>query len=448
MFVNRKNEIKLFKEKLKERNGNLLILYGRRRIGKSELLKEIISDKDVYFLADLRERILQIDSLRIQLSEKIPAFADVTLSGWDALFSTLSEIANKKITLVLDEFPYLVKNAPELPSIIQKHIDLKKLKNVNLVLCGSSQSMMTNLFESAKSPLYGRANLIMKLEYIPAYYLKEYLKISSEKAIEEYAVWGGVPRYWEERAKYPSLDKALANLILNPFGLFYEEPIILFLDEMRTSMQSNSILTLVGAGANKISEIAGRLEKPVTHLSKPLQTLLELGYLKKEIPFGENEKKSKKSLYKIRDPFLRFYFTFVVPNRSLIEMKASSVAMKRVKEKWNGFVSAEYENLCREAVPSLFKKRGLFLPAKRYWNRNAEIDIISKDVNSGVYIVGEVKWRDRINLKSVLSELDDKINRVDFLKDKKIIKVIFGKKETERNNVKYFSAADVIQSFI
>ncbi len=446
MFLDRKKEIKLLKAKLKEKGGSLIILYGRRRIGKSELLKQVLTSDDIYFLADLREKNLQIDSLRIRLSEKFEGFGNIIINDWNSFFSILPSLIHKKTTVVLDEFPYLVKNFPALPSIIQKHLDLGNLQKLNLILCGSSQSMMTSLFNSSKAPLYGRADIIFKLDYLSVYYLKEYLNISAIKVIEEYSVWGGVPRYWLERAKFRSFEKALLGLVMNKYGLLYDEPIILFLDEMRTSMQGNSILSLVAGGSNKLSEIAGRLQKPATHLSKPLQLLIELGYLKREIPFGENEKNAKKSLYKVRDPFLRFYFSFVVPNRSLIELEMNDVIQKKINMQWERYVSETYEDLCRDSLPQLFKKQGAFLPGKRYWTKNVEIDVVSKDINSNVFIVGEVKWTNKLSINSVLNSLEEKIQKVEFLRNAEVVKVVFGKKDISSKGAYYFSSSDVVKS--
>ncbi len=446
MFLNRRKEKQLLRSTLSDDSGNLIILYGRRRIGKSTLLNEIISKKDVYFLADMRETPLQIRELQKQISERYKDFANIIIPNWDALFTTLKNFIRNPFTLVMDEFPYLVKNAPELPSIIQKEIDMGNLSDINLILCGSSQSMMTNLFDSAKSPLYGRASSIIKLGYLSVFHLQKLLNISAEKAVEEYSIWGGVPRYWVERTKYNSLFKAAEYLVLSKYSLFYDEPIILFLDEMRTSMQSNSILSLVGNGVNKLSEIAGRLGKPATNLSKPLQLLIELSYLKREVPFGEKEKNAKRSLYKIADPFLNFYFRFVVPHRSLIELGLNEMVMKKIKSEWNRYVSAAYEDLCRLSIPFLLKRKGNFIPAKRYWNKYTEIDIISIDADNNIYVVGEVKWNDRIKLNTVMNSLDKKITKIPFLKEAKIIKVIFGKKHIQKGGVLYFSAEDVVNA--
>ncbi len=445
MFYNRKTEIKKIKDILKTK-GNLIIIYGRRRIGKSTLLRKIIKSNDVYFLSDLRETSLQISALQTLMKDKIEAFDKIIIPEWDTFFTTLKSLS-KKFTLILDEFPYLVKNAPSLPSIIQKHIDLGTLNNINLVLCGSSQSMMTNLFQSSKAPLYGRSSMIFKVDFLSVFYLKEMLGVTAKQAIEEYSVWGGVPRYWMERFKYNSFYDAVFELVLNKYGLFYDEPIILFLDEMRTSIQSNSILSVIASGANKLSEIAGRLNKPATHISKPMQLLTELGYLRRETPFGELEKNTKKSLYKIGDPFLRFYFNYVVPNRTLIETEQIDIVKEKMMKGFNQYVSETYEELCRKCIPFLFRRHGNFTRAKRYWTKEVEVDLISKDAYKDVYIVGEVKWNDNIKLNSVIGLLNNKIAKIHFLKNKKIIKVVFGKKHLTTKTRNYFAPEDVIKAF-
>lgn len=444
MFLDRIQEKKILHDLFKQKDGKLIILYGRRRIGKSSLLNKTISKGDVYYLADTREVPLQIKELQSILNKNLPGFDDIGIPDWTAFFSALKGFAKKQFNLIIDEFPYLVKNAPELPSIIQKQIDTRNLANINIILCGSSQSMMTSLFDSAKAPLYGRASSILKLDSLPIYYLKELLDTSAERTIEEYSVWGGIPRYWMERAKYRSLFTAIEKLIISKYALFYDEPVILFLDEMRTSLQSNSILSLVANGANKLSEIAARLQKPATNLSKPLQLLIELGYLKRETPFGEPEKNAKKSLYRIADPFLNFYFSFVVPQKSFIELGFNDKVMNNIKEEWNKYVSIEYENLCRMSIPFLFKDKGDFIPAKRYWNKDVEIDIVSKDLKNNVYIVGEVKWTNKLDIKKIEEQLNSKIKKVPFLRNSKIIKVIFGKKNLTQNNGTYFSATDIV----
>ncbi len=358
---------KRLKKILSREVATFVVLYGRRRCGKSRLIKQVQTAEDCYFMADQSEATQQRILLAKTLSSVIEGFDKVIYPDWETLFETLNLRTNKRFTLCLDEFPYLVKSAPELPAIIQKFMDNKEVLHFNLILCGSSQQLMQGLVFDSAAPLFGRADEIMKIKPMKAVYLQEVLKTTAIETIEEYSVWGGIPRYWELRLTKKTLFEALEYHLFNSQGVLYDEPVRLFLDDMRDTVHSFTILSLIAAGCNRISEIATRLEKPATHLSAPIDKLLMLGYIERIVPFGENPKNSKKSLYKIADPFLNFYFRFVVPNRSFIEVEQSSVVTNRIKEQFAGYVSWHWENLCREIVPFLNINGISFTIASNYW---------------------------------------------------------------------------------
>ena len=190
--------------------------------------------------------------------------------------------------------PYLVKNSPELPSILQKIIDENANNNYHLILCGSSQQMMHSMVLDISSPLYGRCDEIMQIKPMTIYDMKDFLSISSIEAVINFGVWGGVPRYWEIRKNSDTFEEAIKKSILDQNGILYEEPERLFSDEMRTSVQAFSILSLIGAGVHRLSEIAGRMGKPATQLSRILAFLIQQGYIKRELPFGESTRSTKK----------------------------------------------------------------------------------------------------------------------------------------------------------
>jgi AAA+ ATPase superfamily predicted ATPase len=210
--------------------------------------------------------------------------------------------------------------------------------------------MMQGLILSSKEPLYGRADQILKLAPIKISYLTEYLNCNASLTVEEYAVWGGIPRYWELRQKKPSLLEAVEYHIINSQGVLYDEPHRLLLDDMRDIIQAVTLLSVIGCGANRLSEIAARVEKPATQLSRPLDKLIELGFIEREIPFGENPKNSKKSSYRIADPFMDFYYRYVVPRRSLIELGRTQLIMKEINENINSYISRHWKYLCRKFV--------------------------------------------------------------------------------------------------
>ncbi|HSV88887.1 MAG TPA: ATP-binding protein [Bacteroidales bacterium] len=428
-FVDRFEELKRLSAALNSPTPSFVVVYGRRRLGKSTLIKKVLSPADVYYMAGQTERSHQIELLAKEIGLRIEGFDRVVYPHWSALFEALNFRAQERFTLCLDEFPYMAKSSPELPSILQKLIDSKTLR-YNIVLCGSSQQLMQGLFLDAASPLYGRADQILKLSPIPLRYLREVLACQAQEAIEEYAVWGGVPRYWEIRLKSGSLNEAIKYNLLNAQGLLFDEPYRLFIDDMRDIVQAATLLAFIGNGVNRPSEIAARTNKPATSLSGPLDNLITLGYIRREIPFGDSLRNSKKGLYKLADPFMEFYFRFVVPNRSLIELGRTEVVMEEVVQRFNAYVSMHWENMCRRAISGqelMGKRYGL---ASRWWgnilrNQQMEIDVVAESTDGKCLLVGECKWSAGENADKLLKQLLEKANKLPFAANKEIVPVLF-----------------------
>jgi len=428
-FVDRKEEIKRLETALNGESPSLIVVYGRRRLGKSTLIRKVLSATDVYYMADQTEPSHQIALLSKEIGLLFDGFDQVIYPDWNVLFEALNIRARERFTLCLDEFPYLAKSSPELPSLLQKLVDSKKL-HYNIIICGSSQQLMKSLTLDSSSPLYGRASQILKLPPIHIRYFQEVLECSAAQAVEEYAVWGGVPRYWEIRLQSNSLQEAVTYNLLNAQGTLYEEPYRLFIDDMRDIVQASTLLSLIGNGANRLSEIAVRANKPATSLSGPLEKLISLGYLEREIPFGESHRNSKKGLYKVADPFMAFYFKFVVSNRSLIELGRTEAVMEEVSQRFNSYVSWHWESLCRKAISGqiiLGKRYGL---ASRWWGNVArdeqlEIDVIALSTDGKNLLVGECKWMEDENTEHLLMILTEKAARLPFSQNKKIVPVLF-----------------------
>lgn len=428
-FIDRIEEKKRLSAALNAENPSFVVVYGRRRLGKSTLLKQSLSATDIYFMADQTERSHQIELFAKEIGLLIEGFAQVVYPNWMALFEALNFRTREKFTLCIDEFPYLVKSSPELPAILQKLIDSKKLR-YNLVICGSSQQLMQGLFLDATSPLYGRADQILKLSPIPAKFIREALSCPAQQAVEEYAVWGGVPRYWEIRLQSPSLNEAIAYNLLNAQGLLFEEPYRLFIDDMRDIVQATTLLSFIGNGVNRLSEIASRANKPATSLSGPLDKLIKLGYIQRYIPFGDSPRNSKKGLYKLSDPFMDFYFRFVVPNRSLIELGRTDAVREVVERRFNSYVSGHWENMCRNAVSGQMLLGNRYKMASRWWGNSGlgektEIDVIAESVDGKCLLVGECKWTENENTVQLLKQLTEKAQKLPFAASKKIVPVLF-----------------------
>lgn len=432
-FVDRIEETARLKDTLSREKSSLVVMYGRRRLGKSTLIKRGLSDSDVYFLADRSKGQHQRTLFAKVVAQVFPDFDKLTYPDWESIFRAVNYRTDKRFALFLDEFPYLVEQSPELPSVLQKLVDEKQLK-YNLVLCGSSQNMMYGLFLDSTAPLYGRADEIMRLTPIRLPYIQEALHLDAVSAIEEYAVWGGVPRYWELRENRNSLDDALWHNILSVNGTFYEEPVKLFQDDVKDIVKTSTVMSYIGSGANRLSEIAARCNEPATNLSRPLKKLIDLGFLEKDVPFGIDEKNARKSLYKIADPFMAFYYQFVVPNRSFIEIGRRLPLERALAAHFSEYVSMHWEKLCRDAVTGNQVNGVVYGKAKRWWGpvlnedkkpEQIEIDVMAESLDKKYLLVGECKWTNPENGRQLTAELLRKTNLLPFAKNYTIFPVLF-----------------------
>lgn len=415
-----------------------VVVFGRRRLGKSTLIRQILTTDDVYYMAgDLIDNV-QRDMLRTQLAEKFPELRRADYSSWEDLFRMLNVMTGTQFTLCLDEFPYMVKHSPELPSILQRLIDSKQLK-YNLIICGSSQRMMQNMILSKSEPLFGRAHAIIDVRPIPIAYLQEALQLDGRSTVEEYSVWGGVPRYWELREEYQSLTEAIRHTLLSPTAVLYDEPKRLFLDDMTATVQSESLMSVVAGGSNRLSEIAARMGREATALSAPIDRLIQMNYLRREIPYGDSPKKSKKGIYRINDPMIDFYYTFIMPNLSSIGRGRYSYVIDEIGQRFDEYVSRHWEHLCREAVSgnSVFGYR--WSEASRWWGtvtlqekdasgrkfREMELDVVAESTDGKALLVGECKWTNPEIASELMRKLKIKASMLPFAKDKEIIPVLF-----------------------
>ena len=452
-FVDRIDEATRLKDALAREKSSLVVMYGRRRLGKSTLIKRVLSENDVYFLADRSEGQHQRALLAKVIAQVFPDFEKLSYPDWESMFRAVNYRTDKRFTLCLDEFPYLVEQSPELPSVLQKLVDEKQLK-YNLVLCGSSQNMMYGLFLDSTAPLYGRADEIMRLTPIRLPYIQEALNLNAMNAIEEYAVWGGVPRYWELRENRISLDDAMWHNILSVNGALYEEPIKLLQDDVKDIVKTSTIMSYIGTGANRLSEIAARCNEPATNLSRPLKKRVDLGFLEKDVPFGIDEKNAKKSLYKIADPFMAFYYQFVVPNRSFIELGRRLPIEQALTAHFSESVNMQWEKLCRDAVTGNLVNGIVYGKAKRWWGsvlnedkkpEQVEFDVMAESLDKKSLLVGECKWTTGENDKQLTAALLRKANLLPFAKNYTIVPVLFLKNAPKGDSENVMLPEDVVE---
>ena len=452
-FVDRKEEKERLEKTLNSEKPSFVAIYGRRRLGKSTLIKRVLHTSDIYFLADKSESQHQRHLLSEVIAEKFHEFDSVEYPDWEILLRQLNLRATDKFTLCLDEFPYLVEQAPQLPSILQKLIDEKSLK-YNIIICGSSQTMMYGLVLDSSAPLYGRADVIMKLTPLRLPYIGEALDLDAVQSVVEYSIWGGVPRYWELREGFPTLEDALWKNVFNVNGIFFDEPAKIFQDDVKDIVKISTIISYIAAGANRLSEIASRCNEPATNLSRPLRKLIDLGYIDREVPFGADKRNSKKSLYHIADPFISFYYKFVVPNRSFIELGRTAPIELTLHQRLHLHISQEWEKLCRNAVTGNVIDEVVYGGAQRWWGsvinesgnpEQIELDVVAESLDKKYLLVGECKWTSDENADLLTEILLRKAKLLPFSEGRVIIPVLFLKNSSHPASANIFLPSDICQ---
>jgi uncharacterized protein len=384
--------------------GGLVVLSGRRRVGKTRLLLEWARrTTGLYTVADQSVPAIQRHDFARALASRFAGFADVHYPTWQALLTRLAQESSRvawRGPIVIDELPYLVEQSPELPSVLQRWVDHDaRAARLTVALAGSSQRMMQGLVLAANAPLFGRASENIRLPPLPPRVLRSLGVVDPISATEFFAAWGGIPRYWELAEPLGRDTRAnVVTLVLDPQGPLHAEPTRLLMEEQPPATELKPLLDAIGAGAHRLSEIAARMGRPATSLGRALERLRELGLVRREIPFGEPELRSKRSLYVIDDPFLRLWFRVVAGNRAALTAGTQRTRAGVLSRHWDALVATCWEELARAVVPGLPSRHplsalGPWGPAGRWWHGNApEWDIVATDESGGRLLLGEAKW--------------------------------------------------------
>jgi len=422
MFVNRTEELGYLKKLYKEKNGRLLIIYGRRRIGKTELLRQFSKDKKhLFFSSDLSS---EQEQLR-QFSEKIYQVTGESFlqtqpfSSWEASLRYVFDHLIDKISLIIiDEFPYLCVSNSALPSILQKIWDEKaKENNIFLVLCGSYMSFMEKEVLGSKSPLFGRRTGQIVLPPLRFEHLKDFFSHYSKKdRVYTYAILGGTPAYLQRFSDKRTIEKNVKDEILSKNAFLYSEPRFLLMEELREPSIYFSILKAIAFGKTRLNEIVQETGIGDRHkVNKYLSVLRELHIIKRKVPLTEDKPhKSRKGIYILDDPFFRFWFRYIFPNMSYLEEgDIDYVWEEKIKPDFDSFVGFIFEDICIQKLKSLNKDNKLPFKARnigQWWDGREEIDIIALD-GKGSFMFCECKWTVRKIGISVLDELQNKANK-------------------------------------
>ena len=434
-FIDRKNEIEFFNKEYEKQESSLIILYGRRRIGKTSLIKEFGKNKDmIYFLATEESEKQNIESFQKLVSEnmKNTLLESMVVQSWEILFQAIVQSSNKKV-IIIDEFQYLGKINPAFPSTFQKIWDeILKDKNIMVILCGSLINMIESQTLNYNSPLYGRRTGQIKLKQIPFENYKEFFnyKISEKELIEKYAVTGGVPKYIESFKGKNNIYEEIKINVMNKQSYLYEEPLFLLRNEVSEVGSYFSIIKSIASGNRKLGNIASNLSVSPTNLSKYLQTLINLDIIEREVPITENNpEKSKKGQYKIKDNFIAFWFQFIYPNKVFLEIDKDNVVLNKIKENFiDNHVSFIYEEVCKEKIWNLNANGELgtiYEKIGKWWNNKEEIDIVGIDTKTKNIIFGECKfYTNKLMDSKTFYKLKEKAKSVEWEKQSRIEKYI------------------------
>ena len=422
-FLGREKEI-LDLEKEYARDGGFVVIYGRRRIGKTTLIKQFIKSKTAFYFLATKE--VESQSMKrfagvIARTTGNSVMQKAAFSDWLDLFQAVADFKpNEKKVLVIDEFPYLVKVNDSFPSILQNAWDeILKDSNVMLILCGSLISMMKKHALSYESPLYGRRTAQMRRAPLPFTTVYENQKLSFEEAAEQYSITGGVPKYMEFFSDGQPLYEQIKENVLSKNGFLYEEPNFLLTDEVQVPTNYFSIIKVIADGNHKLGTIAGILGLETSALTPYLKTLSELGFIEKQVPVTEkNAEKTRKGLYFISDNFLRFWFRYVYPYKGELELDNTQISLdeldKDFKEK---FVAFAYEDICKEIFARLCSDKAIeFTPSKigSYWlndkSGNTQIDVMAVDTVNKRLFAGECKYHNQPVDADVYFELVKKVD--------------------------------------
>ncbi|OQY42493.1 MAG: ATPase [Fusobacteriia bacterium 4572_74] len=415
-FINRKNEMKTL-EKEFTREYSFTVIYGRRRTGKTTLIKEFIKTKEsFYFFADKQNEMIQIERFKKQLAIYFndDLLDKIEIKNWDTLFSYLISKLPKdeKFVLIIDEFQYLCMVNKNFSSIFQRIYDEKlKDSNIMLILCGSLISMMYSEVLAYDSPLYGRRTAQIRLKPIKFDYYNEFFTDKSHKElIEFYSITGGIPKYIQEFNKNRSPIWNIENNIFDNNNFLYSEPKFLLQEEINDLSRYFSIIQSIANGDTKMAAIATRLGLNSSSLSPYLSKLIDLDILEREVPVTENIDNSKKSLYYIKDNYLAFWFNYVYPYQSYLEIENLKYPLEKISSTFDLWVSKAYERLCLE---SLITHEEIGFPISkvgRWWSKNEEIDVVG--LGKKEIIFGECKWSKKHVGLSVLFALKEKAKKI------------------------------------
>lgn len=463
MFIGREKELSALNRLYKSDNFEFVVVYGRRRVGKTALINHFIDDKkSIYFMGVESNEKQNLENLSKSIMEYCNGIqADTYFASYQAALEYVFKLAEMgRVILTIDEYPYVARGSKSLASTLQLLIDkYKATSKLMLILCGSSMSYMEDHVLAYKSPLYGRRTAQMKI--MPFDFeesCKCFKNLSDEDKALIYGIAGGTPQYLLQMRDKLSVEDNIKNTFLNPMSFLYEEPVNLLKQEVREPAIYTAIITAVAMGYSRMSEISTKVGEDTNVCSRYLKNLINLGIIKKETPYGEKE--SKKSIYSIEDNMFNFWYRFVLNNNSIIVRGAADLVYKKIEEQLSDYMGRVFEDICAQYLwkQLLAGKSPIeFISLGRWWGNDsknkcqAEIDIMGEQ-DSKTALFAECKWRNENVDLDILETLVDrsmlfhytKVHYYLFSKTGFTIGCI--KKAAEMGNVTLISYKDIISA--
>ncbi len=414
-FIDREEEISRLEAEWEKEKGRLIVLYGRRRIGKTRLLMEFVKTKNrrgILYIAEESSALIQINGLKEKIAEFLndPLLRTLEIRDWEQLFGYLAKnMPEDRFYLIIDEFSYLIRSDSRVLSVLQKLWDTKfSSSSVFIVLSGSMLGLMSEKVLSYASPLYGRRSRDILLTGLPFEYAKEFVRLPFKQALQLYLIIGGVPEYLLKASEYRNLAEFLKKEFFSKNGYFYREPYFIISQEFKELKTYFSILNALAYGYTKPTEIANFIGIETRGIYPYLENLLRLGFIDRQVSILGSP---KKGIYLIKDSIFDFWFNFVFKHREEIEMGA----FRLIEGEKNTYVGKKFESFVRNEIfrfllPFEFEKIG------RWWHKGEEIDIVAVNDKRKRIAFFEVKWG-RLSYREaekLLNALRDKAKLVDW----------------------------------
>lgn len=416
MFIGREKELISLNKLYASDKFEFVVIYGRRRVGKTALISQFVQDKkSIYFMgveSNAKQNLENFSKNILEFGTGIQA-ETAFLSFQSALEYVFRLAETERLILAIDEYPYVARSSKSLASTLQLIIDkCKDRSKLMLILCGSSMSYMEDHVLAYKAPLYGRRTAQMKiLPFDFANACRYFKRFSDKDKALIYGMVGGTPQYLLQMDDSQSIEDNIKNTFLNPTSSLFDEPENLLKQEVREPALYNAIITAIATGASRMSEISTKVGEDTSVCATYLKNLMALGLIQKEIPYGE--KSSRRSIYSIDDNMFRFWYRFVPENNSIIARGAADLAYRRIEPYLSDYTGKVFEEICKQYLwelllrgtsPVEFKDLGRWWGTDPATRSQTEIDIMGEQDKTAA-LFGECKWTNEKVDVSVLKTL-------------------------------------------